>query len=33
MKIKNGDKVRLKSGLIVGECYDGIVYLDGMKQF
>ena len=33
MKIKNGDKVRLKNDLIVGECYDGIVYLDGMKQF
>lgn len=33
MKIKNGDKVRLKSGLIVGECYDGIVYLDNMTQF
>ena len=33
MKIKNGDKVRLKDGLVVGECYDGIVYLDSMTQF
>ena len=33
MKIKNGDKVRLRSDLIVGECYDGIVYLDSMTQF
>lgn len=33
MKIKNGDKVRLKDDLVVGECYDGIVYLDSMTQF
>ena len=33
MKIKNGDKVRLKSDLVVGECYDGIVYLNSMTQF
>lgn len=33
MKIKNGDKVRLKDGLVVGECYDGIIYLDIMAQF
>lgn len=33
MKIKNGDKVRLKDNLVVGECYDGIVYLDNMTQF
>ena len=33
MKIKNGDKVRLRSDLVVGECYDGIVYLDSMTQF
>ena len=33
MKIKNGDKVRLKDGLVVGESYDGIVYLDSMTQF
>lgn len=33
MKIKNGDKVRLKDDLVVGECYDGIVYLDIMAQF
>ena len=33
MKIKNGDKVRLKNDLVVGECYDGIVYLDSMTQF
>ena len=33
MKIKNGDKVRLRSNLVVGECYDGIVYLDSMTQF
>lgn len=33
MKIKNGDKVRLRSDLVVGECYDGIVYLDSMIQF
>lgn len=33
MKIKNGDKVRLKDGLVVGECYDGIVYLDIMARF
>ena len=33
MKIKNGDKVRLKDNLVVGECYDGIVYLDSMTQF
>ena len=33
MKIKNGDKVKLKDGLVVGESYDGIVYLDSMTQF
>lgn len=33
MKIKNGDKVRLKDGLVVGERYDGIIYLDIMTQF
>ena len=33
MKIKNGDKVRLKDNLVVGECYDRIVYLDSMTQF
>lgn len=33
MKIKNGDKVKLKDGLVVGENYDGIVYLDSMTQF
>lgn len=33
MKIKNGDKVRLRSDLVVGEIYDGIVYLDNMTQF
>lgn len=33
MKIKNGDKVRLKDDLVVGECYNGIIYLDIMAQF
>ena len=33
MKIKNGDKVRLKDNLVVGERYDGIIYLDIMAQF
>ena len=33
MKIKNGDKVRLKNDLVVGESYDRIVYLDSMTQF
>lgn len=33
MKIKNGDKVRLKDGLVVGERYDGIIYLDIMARF
>lgn len=33
MKIKNGDKVRLKDNLVVGERYDGIIYLDIMARF
>ena len=33
MKYKVGDKVRVKSNLIVGEEYDRIIFIDKMKEF
>ena len=32
-KIRVGDEVRLKKGLEVGKCYDGITFLPGMKAW